>query len=69
MSDFFQNGVISVLHRLGSPNVEQLEAELEQYRSANPISRGRRSIPGDTRPGRGCLPVSLRCHSAPRAGR
>ena len=38
MSDFFQNGVISVLHRLGSPNVEQLEAELEQYRSANPIA-------------------------------
>ncbi|MEO5863772.1 MAG: glycosyl transferase, partial [Nitrospiraceae bacterium] len=38
MSDFFQNGVVSVLHRLGSPNVEQLERELEQYRSVNPIA-------------------------------
>ena len=38
MSDFFQNGVVSVLHRLGAPNVEQLEQELEQYRSTNPIA-------------------------------
>lgn len=38
MSDFFQNGVVSVLHRLGSPNVEQLERELEQYRHVNPIA-------------------------------
>ena len=38
MSDFFQNGVVSVLHRLGPPNVEQLERELEQYRSVNPIA-------------------------------
>lgn len=38
MSDFFQNGVVSVLHRLGSPNVEQLEQELEQYRTVNPIA-------------------------------
>lgn len=38
MSDFFQNGVVSVLHRLGPPNVERLEQELEQYRSINPIA-------------------------------
>ena len=38
MSDFFQNGVVSVLHRLGSPNVDQLEKELEQYRTVNPIA-------------------------------
>jgi len=38
MSDFFQNGAVSVLHRLGAPNVEQLERELEEYRSVNPIA-------------------------------
>jgi len=38
MADFFQNGVVSVLHRLGPSNVEQLEHELEQYRSVNPIA-------------------------------
>lgn len=38
MSDFFQNGAVSVLHRLGAPNVEQLERELEQYRTINPIA-------------------------------
>jgi glucosyl-3-phosphoglycerate synthase len=38
VSDFFQNGVVSVLHRLGAPNVEQLERELEQYRTINPIA-------------------------------
>ncbi len=38
MSDFFQNGVVSVLHRLGSPNVGRLEQELEQYRDINPIA-------------------------------
>jgi len=38
LSDFFQNGVVSVLHRLGPSNVEQLEEELEQYRSVNPVA-------------------------------
>ena len=38
MSDFFQNGVVSVLHRLGSSNLEQLERELEQYHHVNPIA-------------------------------
>lgn len=30
MSDFHQNGVVTVLHRLGRPNLEQLEADLER---------------------------------------
>lgn len=38
MSDFFQNGVVAVLHRLGSPNLAQLEADLRQHASANPIA-------------------------------
>ncbi|MCP9469614.1 MAG: glycosyl transferase [Nitrospira sp.] len=38
MADFFQNGVVSVLHRLGAPNVDRLEHELEQYRTVNPIA-------------------------------
>lgn len=38
MSDFFQNGVVSVLHRLGSPNLPQIEADLRQYAGTNPIA-------------------------------
>jgi glucosyl-3-phosphoglycerate synthase len=38
MSDFFQNGVVSVLHRLGKPNLPQLEAELERHARTNPIA-------------------------------
>ncbi len=38
MSDFFQNGVVSVLHRLGQPNIEQLEFELEKHGTTNPIA-------------------------------
>lgn len=38
MSDFFQNGVVTVLHRLGHPNIEQLEAELERHARVNPIA-------------------------------
>jgi glucosyl-3-phosphoglycerate synthase len=38
MADFFQNGIVSVLHRLGSANVDQLERELEHYRTVNPIA-------------------------------
>jgi len=30
MSDFHQAGVIATLHRLGPPNLEALEAELEK---------------------------------------
>ena len=38
MSDFHQNGVVTVLHRLGRPNLEQLEAELQRYATTNPIA-------------------------------
>ena len=38
MSDFHQNGVVTVLHRLGRPNLEQLEAELERHAGSNPIA-------------------------------
>ncbi len=38
MSDFHQNGVVTVLHRLGHPNLEQLEAELERHAGSNPIA-------------------------------
>lgn len=38
MSDFYQNGIVAVLHRLGQPNLEQLEAELQRYARVNPIA-------------------------------
>jgi glucosyl-3-phosphoglycerate synthase len=38
MSDFHQNGVVTVLHRLGQPNLEQLETELERHATTNPIA-------------------------------
>ncbi len=38
MSDFYQNGVVTVLHRLGQPNTEQLEEELERYAKTTPIA-------------------------------
>ncbi len=38
MSDFYQNGVVTVLHRLGQPNVDQLEKQLEGYAEVNPIA-------------------------------
>lgn len=38
MSDFFQNGVVSVLHRLGEPNLERLEADLRNHAAVNPIA-------------------------------
>ncbi|TKB77844.1 MAG: glycosyl transferase [Nitrospira sp.] len=38
MSDFYQNGVVTVLHRLGQPNTEQLEHELERYAKTTPIA-------------------------------
>ncbi len=38
MSDFFQNGVVTVLHRLGKANVQQLEVELEKHATINPIA-------------------------------
>ena len=38
MSDFHQNGVVTVLHRLGSSNLDRLEKELERHASNNPIA-------------------------------
>ncbi|MEX5215003.1 MAG: glycosyl transferase [Nitrospiraceae bacterium] len=38
MSDFFQNGVVAVLHRLGPDNLCQLEADLRAYAETNPIA-------------------------------
>ncbi len=38
MSDFHQNGVVAVLHRLGQANLEQLEAELQRHATTNPIA-------------------------------
>ncbi len=38
MSDFYQNGVVTVLHRLGESNVDRLEAELERHAKVNPIA-------------------------------
>lgn len=38
MSDFFQTGAVATLHRLGKPNVERLERELERFSEENPIA-------------------------------
>lgn len=38
MSDFHQNGVVTVLHRLGRSNTAQLELELERYAKTTPIA-------------------------------
>lgn len=38
MSDFYQNGVVTVLHRLGNSNIDQLEQELERYAKTTPIA-------------------------------
>jgi glucosyl-3-phosphoglycerate synthase len=38
MADFYQNGLVTVLHRLGQPNLDQLEAELQRHAIASPIA-------------------------------
>lgn len=38
MSDFYQTGVVATFHRLGNPNLEQIEAELEEYSKQRPIA-------------------------------
>lgn len=38
MSDFYQTGVVSTLHRLGQPDLKALEAELEQHGKHRPIA-------------------------------
>ncbi|MGQ0812537.1 MAG: glycosyl transferase [Nitrospiraceae bacterium] len=38
MSDFHQNGLVTVLHRLGQFNADELEKELERHATVNPIA-------------------------------
>jgi glucosyl-3-phosphoglycerate synthase len=38
MSDFYQSGVITTLHRLGRPSLDRIEAELLQYSKARPVA-------------------------------
>lgn len=38
MADFFQNGPIATLHRLGEPDVARLEAELTAFAAERPIA-------------------------------
>ncbi len=38
MTDFHQNGIISTLHNLSNRSTESLEADLMQFRSANPMA-------------------------------
>ena len=38
MSDFYQSGVITTLHRLGKPSLERLEGELLQFSRTRPIA-------------------------------
>src|SRR5438309_1638203 len=38
MSDFHQNGIVTVLHRLGAANLERLEADLRRHATINPIA-------------------------------
>ena len=52
MSDFHQNGLVTVLHRLGAPNLEQLEKRTRAACGDEPGSRwfSRRCIPGAREP-------------------
>ncbi len=38
MSDFFQTGAISTLHRLGEPDVDRMERELAEFSKETPIA-------------------------------
>lgn len=38
MSDFYQTGVVSTLHRLGQPDLRALEAELKEHAKHRPIA-------------------------------
>jgi glucosyl-3-phosphoglycerate synthase len=38
MSDFYQTGVVSTLHRLGQPDLKALEAELKEHAEHRPIA-------------------------------
>ena len=38
MGDFFQNGMINTLHRLGDPNLKQLERRLKKHSKKRPVA-------------------------------
>ena len=38
MSDFYQTGIITTLHRLGKPSLDRLEGELEQFTRQRPVA-------------------------------
>ena len=38
MSDFYQNGVITTLHRLGASSLGRIEAELKHYARERPMA-------------------------------
>jgi len=38
MSDFYQTGIITTLHRLGRPSLERIEGELMQFSKARPVA-------------------------------
>ncbi len=38
MADFYQSSLITTLHRLGKPNIERLESELELYSMVTPVA-------------------------------
>lgn len=38
MSDFYQTGIITTLHRLGTPSLERLESELLEHAKARPLT-------------------------------
>ncbi|RKX70988.1 glycosyl transferase [candidate division WOR-3 bacterium] len=38
MADFFQNGMITTLHRIGEPKLETIEAELLEYSRTKPLT-------------------------------
>jgi glucosyl-3-phosphoglycerate synthase len=38
MTDFYQSGIITTLHQLGSPSLERLETELREHSRLRPIS-------------------------------
>jgi glucosyl-3-phosphoglycerate synthase len=38
MSDFYQTGIITTLHKLGTPSLEQLEAEIREFSKKRPVA-------------------------------
>jgi glucosyl-3-phosphoglycerate synthase len=38
MSDFYQTGIITTLHRLGQPSLERIESELREFSKTRPVA-------------------------------